>query len=99
MNAVLLLTVILCSAFGGSSASAHDNFSNNLRPIESVAGIVQSTSLNTLELFDEQDKVVRRFVYLARSPEYKKGDHIRVYFRPGDMVVTQIKRIRPVKNP
>ena len=60
---------------------------------EMVIGTIQSVDRNTLNIYDETEKVVKRLVYLDYSQPFHKGDRVRAYYRTDGNVVTVIKKV------
>ncbi len=65
--------------------------------VDSVIGTIQGRSRNTIEIYDEQDKRTKRFIYLGDRGEFKSGDRVRLFYYPDDHVVQIIKRETPVQ--
>ena len=61
--------------------------------LATATGTVQATGLNSIEIYDEYQKRVERFIYLEDSEQFHKGDYIRIYYHPKTAVVAIIKRM------
>src|SRR5438552_540585 len=72
-------------------------FPYRLDGVETVTGIVQSTSRNIIEVYDEMNKRKVRFIYLGRVGEFQRGDYVRINYRLRDGVVQTIKRMTVLK--
>ncbi|MDO8580681.1 MAG: hypothetical protein Q7S13_04305, partial [Candidatus Omnitrophota bacterium] len=67
--------------------------------VETLIGTIESKARNSLLIFDEREKTSQRFVFLRRDQErWQKGDRVRVYYRPRDMLITNIKKMRHVER-
>lgn len=87
----LFLCLLLLSALalaGDSLLSGHFTFGP-----ETAVGTIQALSRNTIELYDEDRREVRRFVYLGDLGEIREGDRVRVYYSESSGRVELIKKM------
>ena len=61
--------------------------------INNVDGPIKAFSLNSIDILDEQDKRVKRFVYLHDDGKLKVGERVRVFFYVHNQNVQNIKRL------
>jgi len=52
-----------------------------------------ATGLNTIEIFDENYKRNETFINLDQKQYYNKGDYIRIYYYPQNVIVARIVRM------
>jgi|GEM_PF-1315917 len=78
----------------GSYAFAQTNFFfYNSSGIETVVGTIQDIRRNTIELYDETDKDIKRFILMGRNDEFHKGDRVRIYYSPRNNRVQIMKKM------
>ena len=61
---------------------------------ESVFGTVRDIRRNSIEIYDDHDKVLKTFICVNETDRWRKGDHVRIDFWPNGKIVEHIKRIR-----
>ena len=94
---VLLLSVFAFFILGSAVAFAKNKFILSENKREMIVGTVQKKGLNSLEILDEQDKRVKRFVYLLDdAKQFHKGERVRVYYRPQDRLIEIIEKMTPL---
>lgn len=78
--------------------SATASFATTLRPARDndplryiVTGIVEKVSINALEIWDENDKIVKRYVYFGRDVEV--GQRVRVHYDPASLRIDRLKKM------
>lgn len=57
-------------------------------------GTVEAIHRNTIELYDEQNKQIRSFVYLSSTRDFHKGDRVRIYYVWRTRLIEDIKKMR-----
>ncbi|HOD11901.1 MAG TPA: hypothetical protein PKO44_02225 [Candidatus Omnitrophota bacterium] len=78
--------------------SATASFATTLRPARDndplryiVTGIVEKVSINALEIWDENDRIVKRYVYFGRDVEV--GQRVRVHYDPASLRIDRLKKM------
>lgn len=68
---------------------------------KATTAIVLGTSRNTVEVYDEQDKRRRSFITVRDADRWKRGDHVRIYWYPGNDTAERIIKLSdsPQKPP
>ena len=97
---VLSLTILCfftCIGQGSSSVCLRGSSHNYYNDPALVTGIVQAIGRNTIDIFDEEQKKVERFIYFEHGKEFNKGDYVRIYYHPRGAVVQIIKRMTVLK--
>ncbi len=96
MNIKLSFLVIglLCSAL---NARAEEYFVTPSRTIEYSTGIIDAIHPNTIDVVDERDHALRRFVYMFGTGGFEKGERVRVYYQVGSNIAQSIKKMTPVE--
>ena len=56
-----------------------------------ITGTVEKIGRNTLEIRDENDKVLKRFVYFASDVQL--GDRVRARYEPASLRITLLKKM------
>jgi hypothetical protein len=69
--------LIICLLSIASFSFAKDRLLEN-NMVEPVFGTVESIGLNSIDVMDEHNKRVKRFVYLHRQKNFQKGDRVRI---------------------
>lgn len=95
---ILSLTILCLSVYAdqGMGTVCHVNVRNyNYYPndLAIATGTVAATGRNSIDINDEEQKRVLRFVYLNQDGQYHKGDYIRVYYHPESAIVVIIKKM------
>jgi len=67
--------------------------SHRVHASETVVGTIQHISRNTLEIFDEDRKELRRFIYLGSLEQLQVGERVRVFLEPGNDTIQLIKKM------
>ncbi|MDE2223300.1 MAG: hypothetical protein KGK03_09565 [Candidatus Omnitrophica bacterium] len=90
---ILVVIVLLSSAPNAFAGVLNLNQSSLYYPngIDSVVGTIRSFSRNSVDIYDESGRKVRRFVYLTRYGDFKAGDRVRLYYYIQTNVVEDIK--------
>ena len=65
---------------------------------ESAFGTVRDIKRNSIEIYDDHDKVLKTFISVNDTDQWHKGDHVRIDYWPNGKIVEHIKRIRGKKN-
>lgn len=61
--------------------------------LETATGTIQAIGRNSIDIYDELDKRVERFIYLEQGEKFHKGDYVRVYYHPLNALVQRIIRM------
>ncbi len=61
--------------------------------LATATGTVEGTGLNSIDIYDEEQKRVKRFIYVGDTEQFHKGDYIRLFYNPKTTVVAIIKRM------
>jgi hypothetical protein len=100
MKKEILFLTILCfwaaCADRGIAASMR-NYYYDQNGLGTATGIVSAAGLNSIEIFDEQQKRHERFVYLKQDKEFHKGDYVRIYYHHQGAIIARIKRMTVLK--
>lgn len=90
-NLKLLLAGVLFIIYipaGLAQMARHD------RPFpETVVGTIKATGRNSIDLYDEQDKVVKTFISVNEADQWHKGDHVRIDYWPHGNIVEHIRKV------
>ena len=89
-----LLLFFVSTAQAGVFIRGYNYYPNG---VNSVIGTIQDRSRNTIEIYDERDKRIKRFIYLTDRGQFKSGERVRLYYYPINRVVQNIKRETPVQ--
>lgn len=92
---VLLFSVILFICSAGFVLATEQVFFQ-LRNTEMVTGTLLSVSRNSIDVYDEGNRSVRRFVCLIPMPECRTGDRVRLDYTRENNVVQSIKKMTPL---
>ena len=65
---------------------------------ESAFGTIRDIKRNSIEIYDDHDKVLKTFISVNDTDQWRKGDHVRIDYWPNGNIVEHIKRIRDKKN-
>ncbi len=66
--------------------------------LDDLVGTIQSQEGNRVEILDEQDKRLKRFVLLRNNPGvFSVGLRVRIYYRSFDNVIETILPMTPVE--
>jgi len=90
---------ILCSSIAvviilsQPALAAHRPEFSRFRGSDTVTGTIQHVSRNTLEILDEDQKELRRFIYLGRLEQLQVGERVRVFLEPDNETVKIIKKM------
>ena len=61
---------------------------------ESAFGTIRDIKRNSIEIYDDHDKVTKTFISVNDTDQWRKGDHVRIDYWPDGKIVEHIKRIR-----
>ncbi len=96
LSALIMMLILSVAAGPGHCAGpafsmgrAYNHYPND---IANVTGTVVSTSLNAIDIRDEEDKRVKRYIYLG-TEQFRKDEYIRIYYHPENALVVTIKRM------
>jgi LPS O-antigen subunit length determinant protein (WzzB/FepE family) len=89
LYSTLAFIIILCQ----SAFAAHRQDFRRVHTAESAVGTIQHVSRNTLEIFDEDRKESRRFIYMGSMEHLQVGERVRVFFEPGNDIIQIIKKM------
>lgn len=98
MKKVILL-LIFSSLFicvgQGRAAVFQTNHYYNYYPngLANATGTVVATGLNSIEIFNEENKRNETFIILGQEQDYSKGEYIRIYYHPDSAIVAKIMRM------
>ena len=93
MLSCLVFSVII---FSGSPVLPNPPRTVLMRQTEKMAvGTILALERNTLEIYDETDGTVKRFVYLDPLRRFQTGDRVRLYYSP-DRSIKLIKKMTPL---
>jgi hypothetical protein len=87
------MTFVFVIFFSQTVSAAHKQEFRRVRPADTITGTIQNTSRNTLEILDEDQKEVRRVVYLGNKEKFRVGERVRVYLEPDNVTVKMIKKM------
>ena len=100
MRKIFLLSVfcffILCHSLI-FAANSNPSFGNYVPERVRLVGSIQTMGRNTIDILDEQDKRVKRFVFLGATDQLKLGDRVRIFYRVRDGFIEDIKKMTPVE--
>jgi hypothetical protein len=65
--------------------------------IDSIVGTIKGFSRNTIDFYDEDKKIDRRFIYLVNQGKFNAGDRVRLYYYPVTNTVQNLKRMTVVE--
>ena len=87
-----ILFFLICAGPAGAAFCSRniDYYPNGLA---NATGAVVATGRNSIEIFNEEQKRVEKFVYLEQGKPYHQGDYIRIYYHPQGAIVAAIKRM------
>lgn len=60
-----------------------------------ITGTIEKTGRNTIDIRDEEDKVLKRFIYFGS--DVQAGDRVRILYSPRLGTVEQLKKMTPVE--
>ena len=60
---------------------------------EMAIGTIQALGRNTIEVYDEEDRTVKRLIYQDYSQPFHKGDRVRIYYDPAGNRIQSIKKM------
>jgi hypothetical protein len=90
---LLLILAMLCS-----DAPAHEESFLHFNRRQTLVGTIQRMERNTLFILDEEDKRIKRLVYLLDSgQQFHPGDRVRIYYQTPNSVIETIKKMRPLE--
>jgi hypothetical protein len=95
-NKILPFTILfffICVGQVGAAVCPRVNYNYYPNGLAMATGTVEAMDRNSIDIDDELQKRVERFVYLEQGEEFHKGDYVRIYYYPTDAVVQSIKRM------
>lgn len=93
---IVSLGVVVSSAVFAADGSAL--FRLDQAGTDVVTGLVRSVSRNTLDIYDEDLKEVKRFIYLDYSSPYRAGDRVRAYYDRSSGRIESIRKMMPTNT-
>jgi len=92
----LILTVCFLSCFSQVEAAvcAVPNFHYYTyypNGLATVTGNVEALGLNSIDIFDEDQKRVVRLIYFSKGDGVHPGEYVRVYYHPDTGIVQTVK--------
>lgn len=93
-KAVLPLAMACLFIWAGQAMGAigMGNYIYNPQDLAKATGTVMATGLNSIDIYDEEEKCVESFVYLGKE-QYHKCDYIRIFYHPRGAIVAKIIRM------
>ena len=90
---VLYSALAFVIIFSQPALAGHRQDFDRFNSPDSVVGEIRHISRNTLEIFDEDLKELRRFTYLRGLERFQVGERVRVFFEARSTVVSVIKKM------
>jgi len=89
----LLFTFLIVNIWGSSVTHASIGDKTG---VESSVGRIEKMNRNTIELLDESDRILKRFIYFGKRDSFAEGDRVRVlYYRDGNRA-HDIRKMTPL---
>ena len=89
---VAVLYFFICVSQGMAAVfSRSGNYSPN--DLATATGTVEATGRNSIEIYDELQKRVGRFVFFDQGQRFHQGDYVRIYYHPMGKIVQKIKKM------
>lgn len=60
-----------------------------------VTGVIEKNGVNTIDIRDEDDKTLKRFIYFG--VDVQVGDRVRILYNPKSRLVEQLRKMTPVE--
>jgi len=89
----LVLYILICSSQAGAAVCMRGHYCYYFNDPATATGTVQATGRNTIDIYDEEQRKVERFIYFEHGEGFHKGDYVRVYYHPRGAVAQKIKRM------
>ncbi len=58
-----------------------------------IFGTIRAMGRNRIDIYDENTRTVRSFIYLDNSPGYQTGDRVRIDYTRDNNVIQSIKKM------
>lgn len=85
--------LFFCFLFSAGVGNAAERMLHDLDRNGTVTGPIRSMDRNTIDIYDENEKAVKRFVYLDPSSPYRAGERVRIYYDRHSRKVVIIKKM------
>jgi len=93
----LVLYIFICVSRADAAVCMKGRYSHYFNDPAIATGIVQATGRNTIDIYDEEQRKVERFIYFVHGEGFHKGDYVRVYYHPISGIVQIIKKMTILK--
>jgi len=93
LSICVTLSFFICGRQGSAFACIRGHYNHYLNDPAMATGAVQAVGRNTIDIYDEEQRKVERFIYFEYGEKFYKGDYVRIYYHPRGAVAQKIKRI------
>jgi hypothetical protein len=90
---LIILGFLICTDRAGATVCSRNLYYYYPNGLANATGTVTATGINSIELYDEENKRTERFIYLGQGQQYHNGDYIRIYYYPQSAVVATIMKM------
>jgi hypothetical protein len=90
IRVILIFVVWAGSADAAIFARSYHHYPNDLGI---ATGAIEVIARNTVQIYDEEQKRSRRFIYFEQTHGFVPRDYVRIYYRPETNTVQMIRKM------